>query len=153
NHPQGVSISVGASGGPGDGSVDASGGRGEVLGIDHHTGGGTQDSVDVVSSVGVNTHDKRMCISDNRHSGRCTFQHDGLRDRPGDCRYESGQSITSEQHCDESLRAFLADYPLTKLPKRAGGYWPPPRTAKSTTRHPQGPPRTRVKPTDGTAST
>src|SRR5699024_7127651 len=153
NHPQGVSISVGASGGPGDGSVDASGGRGEVLGIDHHTGGGTQYSADVVSSGGGNTHDKRMCISDNRHSGRCTFQCDGQGYRPADGRYQSGHCITSEQHCDESRRGFLADNLLIKLPKWAGGYWPPPGTDKSFTRHPQGPTGIRVTSTDGTAST
>src|SRR5699024_3324581 len=54
---------------------------------------------------------------------------------------------------DESRRAFLADNLLIKLPKWAGGYWPPPGTDKSFTRHPQGPTGIRVTSTGGTAST
>src|SRR5699024_731545 len=148
-----VSIGVGASGRPGDGSVDATGGRGKVLGIYHHTSGGTQNGIDVVSSVGVNTHDKGMGLRNNRHSGRCTFQCDGQIQRPSDGRYQSGHSVTSEQHCDKSRRAVSADNLLIKLQKCARRYKPPPGMHKSLTRQPQGPTGIRVTSTDGTAST
>src|SRR5690625_2782221 len=73
DNPQGVGIACSASSNPSDSPIDAGGGIGKIAGVDHRTGGSGENRVEVFTSVGVNTDDKWMSISDNRHCGPWAF--------------------------------------------------------------------------------
>lgn len=58
--PQGVGIVCSGSSNPSDGPIDAGGGIGEIVGIDHRTGGCGQNRIEVFTRVGVKTDDPFM---------------------------------------------------------------------------------------------
>src|SRR5699024_6089500 len=152
--PQGVSIGFSAPSYPGHGAVDAGCGGGKIVGINHHTGGGGEDGVDVFAGVSVNTHDKRMCISDNSHSGRCLSNVMEMDKWPSNGRYHSGRTFTSEQHCDGSRHHEWRTIFSLSHPRWAGRYRPPTCDGQVSYKAPHKEPAgRRVTSTDGTAST
>src|SRR5699024_11479683 len=107
------------------GTVDPSSSGRKIFGIHNRTGSGGYDRVNMVSCVSVNTHEKGMGMRDNRHSGRWAFPKRWTWTSGRSMgRYQSGCSITSEQHCDESRRGLRWTIFLSSHPRWAGWYRP-----------------------------